>query len=104
MRNRIVLFSTMLLLLTLLPLSGCGYPAVSPKTYEISKALYSVCNQKSTERLETVEELIQTSLEKNEITEREAGWLNAIVTSANEGSWETATQEARRLMEDQTGR
>ena len=26
MRNRIVLFSTMLFLITLLPLSGCGYP------------------------------------------------------------------------------
>ncbi|MCA9019630.1 MAG: hypothetical protein KDA74_05785 [Planctomycetaceae bacterium] len=104
MRNRTSLFLTMLFLITLLPLNGCGYPEVSPKSYEISKALYSVCNQKSTERLETVQTLIQSSLKKSEITEREAGWLNAIVASANEGKWETATQEARRLMEDQTGR
>lgn len=104
MRNQMFLFLMVLSLLTLLPLSGCGYPAVSPKTYEISKALYSVCNQKSTERLEIVQTLIQSSLKEKEINEREAGWLNAIVASANAGNWENATQEARRLMEDQTGR
>ncbi len=104
MRNQNTLFLIILLLLTLLPLSGCGYPAVSPKTYEISKALYSVCNQKSTDRLKTVQTLIDSSLKEKEINEREAGWLNAIVASANKGNWETATQEARRLMEDQTGR
>ncbi|QDT93715.1 hypothetical protein [Gimesia algae] len=104
MRNQNTLFLTILLLLTLLPLSGCGYPAVSPKTYEISKALYSVCNQKSTDRLKTVQTLIGSSLQEKEINEKEAGWLNAIVASANAGDWDTATQEARRLMEDQTGR
>ena len=104
MRNRTILFSTVLLLMPLLLSSGCGYPAVSPKTYEISKALYSVCNQKSKERLETVQTLIQSSLKEKEINEREADWLNEIVASANAGDWETATLEARRLMEDQTGR
>jgi len=83
---------------------GCGYPEVSPKTYEISKALYSVCNQKSTERLETVQTLIQSSLEKQEITDREADWLNGIIGQAQEGDWDRALQESRRIMEDQAGR
>ncbi|QDT45289.1 hypothetical protein Pan241w_54090 [Gimesia alba] len=89
--------------LVLLLLSGCGYPEVSPKTYEISKALYSVCNQKSEERLLVVEKLIQSSLEQNEINESEAQWLNEMITQAREGDWEAAMQESRQMMEDQAG-
>ncbi|QDT29698.1 hypothetical protein Enr10x_50530 [Gimesia panareensis] len=85
-------------------LSGCGYPEVSPKTYEISKALYSVCNQKSQERLEAVEELIQSSLEQEEISEREAEWLGEIIRQARQGEWEAALRETRQIMEDQVGR
>lgn len=77
---------------------------MSPKTYEISKALYSVCNQKNEERLVAVEKLIQSSLEQNEINDSEAQWLNEIITQAQEGKWEAAMQESRRMMEDQAGR
>lgn len=97
-------FDITLLTAVVLQLNACGYPEVSPKTYEISKALYSVCNQKSVERLESITKLIQSSLESNEITESEANWLNEIVTQAHEGEWESATLEARQLMEDQIGR
>ena len=90
--------------MTLLAFSGCGYPEVSPKTYEISKALYSVCNQKSEERLAAVEKLIQSSLEQNEINDSEAQWLNGIIKQAREGNWEAAMQESRQMMEDQAGR
>ena len=92
------------LMLTLLPLSGCGYPEVSPKTYEISKALYSVCNQKSQARLDVVTKLIQSSLENKEISESEADWLSGIIKQAQEGKWEAATKETRQLMEDQIDR
>lgn len=97
-------FDITLLTAVALQLNACGYPEVSPKTYEISKALYSICNQKSKERLETVTKLIQSSLESQEITESEANWLNEIVAQAHEGEWESATLEARQLMEDQVGR
>ncbi|QDV20852.1 hypothetical protein Pan153_55310 [Gimesia panareensis] len=87
-----------------LMLTGCGYPEVSPKTYEISKALYSVCNQKSTERLETVQKLVQSSLEQEEISQREAEWLGEIIKQARQGEWEAALRETRQIMEDQVGR
>ncbi|WP_339734277.1 hypothetical protein [uncultured Gimesia sp.] len=90
--------------MALLPLTGCGYPEVSPQTYEISKALYSVCNQKSEERLVVVQELIEGSLENKEISENEADWLNGIIKQAQEGNWKSAMQESRRLMEDQADR
>lgn len=104
MQNSSCIRLVALLVLTLLPLNGCGYPEVTPKTYELSKALYSVCNQKSEERLEAVQKLIQSSLEQNEINESEADWLNGIIAQAQEGNWETATQEVRQLMEDQIDR
>ncbi len=104
MRNRSFIRLVALLVLMLLPLNGCGYPEVSPKTYELSKALYSVCNQKSEERLQTVQKLIQSSLEQKEINDSEADWLNGIIAQAQEGNWATATQEVRQMMEDQIDR
>lgn len=92
------------LLLGTVLLAGCGYPEVSPQTYAIAKALYSVCNQKSQERLETVQELIQKSLEQEEISVREADWLGEIIKQARQGEWEAALLETRQIMEDQTGR
>lgn len=104
MRHQWWKLQMVLVVMTFLSLVGCGYPAVSPKTYEISKALYSVCNQKSQERLEVVQELIQSSLENKEISENEADWLNGIIAQAQEGHWEAATKETRQLMEDQIDR
>lgn len=103
MRHRWLKLQMVLVVMAFLSLAGCGYPEVSPKTYEISKALYSVCNQKSEERLVAVEKLIQHSLEQNEINDSEAKWLNGMITQAREGAWETAMQESRRMMEDQAG-
>ncbi len=86
------------------PLGGCGYPEVSPRAYEISQALYSVCNQKSAERLPVVEELIEKSLADGSLAEREGKWLNEIVAAGENGDWESAAREARRIMADQAGR
>ncbi len=81
--------------------AGCGYPEVSPKTYEISKALYSACNRKSAEHVTKASELIEVHHESGNLSEREAKWLREIVRDAESGSWEAATLEARQLMEDQ---
>lgn len=104
MRPQFFKLLVVILVTMMLPLSGCGYPEVSPKTYEISKALYSVCNQKSEQRLEVVQKLIQSSLEQNEINASEAQWLNGIIAQAQEGNWGSAMQESRRMMEDQADR
>ncbi len=95
---------TIPVLLLLCGLTGCGYPDVSPKTYEISKALYSACNRKSEEHVSKVSELIESHLESGDLSEREANWLRAIVRDAENGKWEAATLEARQLMEDQVHR
>ncbi|MEQ8854460.1 hypothetical protein [Gimesia sp.] len=97
-------FTLAVLLAGSLLLTGCGYPEVSPKTYELSKTLYSVCNQKSSERLKKVQALIQSSLEQEEITSREADWLNGIIKQAEAGEWDEALRESRQIMEDQAGR
>ncbi|QDT35050.1 hypothetical protein [Thalassoglobus polymorphus] len=85
-------------------LTGCGYPDVSPKTYEISKALYSACNRKSDEHVSKISKLIESHLESGDLSEREAKWLRVIIHNAEEGRWEAATLEARQLMEDQVHR
>ncbi|MCH9655661.1 MAG: hypothetical protein K0U86_19120 [Planctomycetes bacterium] len=97
-------FCGMLLMVVVVQLNACGYPEVSPKTYEISKALYSVCNQKSEERLRAVKALIQSSLSNKEISVSEADMLNEIVAQAQADEWEEAMLESRNLMEDQAGR
>ncbi len=86
----------------ILAVSGCGYGTVSPETYELAKAIYGVCNRQQTEKLPQVRELIETSLEKQEITEKEAQWLKDIVKQAEAGQWETAAAKARRIVSDQT--
>ena len=82
-------------------LSGCGYAKVGPKAYKCSMALYSVCNRRDESRLEEVAELVETSLNNNELTPTEAGYLNSIIDKARKGDWEQATSDARSLMKDQ---
>lgn len=82
---------------------GCGYPEVSPKAYELTKALYSATNLKQVERLNAVESLIEEAVKAQEITAQEADYLSDIITRAREGDWEKAQEETRALMEDQIG-
>jgi|GEM_PF-576102 len=81
--------------------AGCGYPEVSPRTYELATALYSACNRRSEEHLEKVEALTEAARESGEITDRESQWIREIVEQARNGEWEPATLESRALLEDQ---
>lgn len=84
-------------------LMGCGYPEISPKSYELATALYSACNRHSEEHLAKVSDLMETHAESGDITDREFEWLQAIVEQAEEGDWEAAASEARQIMNDQVG-
>ncbi|MCA9074724.1 MAG: hypothetical protein KDA93_06810 [Planctomycetaceae bacterium] len=84
-------------------LIGCGYPEVSPKSYELATALYSACNRRSEEHLAKVSDLMETHAKSGDITNREFEWLQAIVEQAEEGDWEAAASEARQIMNDQVG-
>jgi len=90
------------LLVPLLFTAGCGgYPEVSPLTYEYSKAIYSITNQKDISRLEEVQTRIEASLSEGKISEEEAELLTDILATAESGNWKDANQSARRLMTDQ---
>lgn len=96
------LLATCFTLSLLLSTSGCQqYGEVSPRTYEISKALYSACNRKSEEHLEQVADLVSESAKTGEITADEQEWLQNIVRKAESGNWEEAMLDARQMMEEQ---
>lgn len=96
--------SWLLWLLAPIVLAGCGYPEVSPKAYEISKALFSAASRQSEEQLDRAAGLIETELKAGEISPQEAGWLNEVVATAREGNWPEAQATARQIMEDQINR
>lgn len=88
-------------LLVVLPLVGCGYGEVSPKTYEYATALYSICNLQDEARLKKFTEMLEEAKTNGELPEKEADWLLDIVDRAQAGSWEQAAQMARRMLADQ---
>ena len=101
-RTQIHFFGLFILIASLLTLSGCKkYGDVSPRAYEISKALYSACNRKSTEHLEQSAEIVEESFEEGEITESEQQWFREIISKAEGGDWKQAMLDARSMMEDQ---
>lgn len=94
--------AVVLLLMLFLMIQGCQqYGTVSPKTYEIASALYSVCNRHDAGRLPVVDGLINDAQQAAEISESEAGWLREIVRSAHQGDWEQAMLDARTMMSEQ---
>lgn len=90
-----------IVLLCLLMLTGCGYGEVSPQTYKLAKAIHNVSSRQQAEKLPQVNELIASSLKEGQISEQEAEWLRTIVAHADEGDWEEAAKQSRRIMEDQ---
>ena len=99
--NRYICF---LLFATFVFTSGCGYGKVSPTTYELAKSLYNVSNRKLSDKLDIVEERIETAETSKEISAREAKWLRGIANLAEQEQWNKAMKSARRMMEDQVSR
>lgn len=90
-----------LLMLTLLFFGCSQYGQVSPKAYQISSALYSVCNRKDPSGLDKLQELIGDAVASDELSSSEERWLMEIVESGRSGDWESAAQDARTMMEEQ---
>ena len=80
---------------------GCGYGEVSSETYELSTALYSICNRKAESQLAPFEAMVDDALEREAISDREADWLRDIVTMAREEEWSDAASEVRQILMDQ---
>ena len=83
-------------------MTGCQqYGDVSPRAYEVAKALYSVCNRQDAPGLAAVEAVISTGVAASELTASEEEWLLAIVEKARAGEWTYAMQDARVMMSEQ---
>ena len=90
------------MLFTLVVCIGCSdYRGISPTAYQYAKALYSVTNRQRTEKLPAVSGQIADAQQRGEITSQEAEWLKAIIDDADQGDWQTAQAETRKMMTDQ---
>lgn len=77
------------------------YGEIGPKAFEYATALYSICNRRDEPRLEKIAELVDKASTEAEITATESGWLSEIISLADNGDWEQASRDTRRLMERQ---
>ena len=93
--KRLIVFAVFLLAV------GCGYREIGPTGYEFAKALYSVCNQKSADRLDTISAQVVAASEDEQLNRYEARTLHAIIDDAQQGEWETAQRATRALMKAQ---
>ncbi|MEQ8847967.1 hypothetical protein [Botrimarina sp.] len=93
-----------LALLCVAALTGCGYGPVSPTGYEYAKAVYSLSNRQSADRVEEVRGRIEAAREAGELPPHEAEWLEDICDDCGAGRWDKAQAAARRMMEDQVSR
>ena len=78
---------------------GGGYGEVSAETYQYSKALYGACLKKDEAHLNKVEEMVASA--GDSIPAKEKAWLDEIISKARAGKWESAANDARRMMDDQ---
>ncbi|MEW4490732.1 hypothetical protein AB1L42_21800 [Thalassoglobus sp. JC818] len=92
------------LLLTFTLIAGCGYPEISPQSYDLTKALYSICNRKDEIRLAEFEQHLSKELADGSISDSEVAMLESIIQMAEGGDWENAMQECRQVMVDQVDR
>jgi hypothetical protein len=102
--KRKLLISGLALLCVLLGYSRFGpgkYNPVSERAYDIAGAIYSTCNRHDAARLPHVVRLIGTARSESALTADEMAVLQKIVEMAESGNWACATDEARKLLQDQ---
>ena len=92
------------LLVGLAWLPGCGYPEVTPETYEIAKALHTLVNQRDAAGLEKARAYVDEAHSAGRITACEHGYPSGSLASPESGDWDSAEQGIRRLLTDQTRR
>ena len=81
--------------------SGSKYGEIGPRGYEYATALYSCCNRRDKDQLQTIKQMIQEDQSTQAISQQETTWLGEIVQSAESGKWTEASESVRQLMEDQ---
>jgi len=85
--------------------AGCQrYPEMSPRAFEIAKAIDNLCNLKNTDQIPNARQKVNTDLQSGLITDREHGWLMSVLDDAEAGNWEQASATARQLLTSQQNR
>lgn len=75
-------------------------------SYEVTLALYRVCNQRNTDGLDQVEELLANSQHTDTeplrtVSSESHDAIQRVIDLAKTGEWDRATRECRMLMDDQ---
>ncbi|MEQ9409126.1 MAG: hypothetical protein RIK87_15430 [Fuerstiella sp.] len=103
-RNRLLvgMGTALLLVAIMLGFQGCQqYGSVSPKAYEVSTALYSVCNRQDQSRISVLETVIAEAYAAEQLTEAENRWLLNILEAAKAGRWQDGMTDARTMLAEQ---
>ena len=72
--------------------------------YEVTIALYRVCNQQSEKGLDEIAEVLRRVDEVEEERTPQQFALDSIIADARDGRWASATRACRKLLEDQVDR
>src|SRR6056297_9230 len=101
--SRIAASTVALALLGLLGywLSRPSYPPVSSAAYQCATPLYTICNQRASQRLPQIVEVVEQTHAREALPSSERDWLLAIIETADAGDWQAAAAECRELLECQ---
>jgi len=92
-------FMLILLLPVLLASNGCNdYPKVGFAAFELAKSLHTICDMQKKEQLAEFESVVKEQLAAGELSQHEEKVLMDIVSTAHQGDWNEAKQQARQLL------
>lgn len=78
-----------------------GYREISPNAYQYTRSLYTICNQRDSQRLEKIVTLIEADFRSQKISEQDRRYLMRLVQTAEAGDWQKAQERIRKLLEVQ---
>jgi len=75
---------------------------LSPDSYELTIALYRVCNQQDLEGLQQIQKSLQQLDKATRADDQEIKLLQQIIDEAQSGKWTSAMKRTHEVLEDQT--
>lgn len=81
--------------------AGCGTQQIAPANRRALQALQTAVSSKKTDWLEDVVKLIDSQLEKGEMSDEEYAVFEPIIAKARAGDWAAAQRDAFALSEGQ---
>lgn len=94
-------WAVLLLVFLLGSTSGCGYPKVSGRAYEMTMALEAAFADREVDALVSARAMLDKFRSAEEISASEHAELSEMIGIAEGGDWERAAKSARQLLEAQ---